>query len=75
MTTHDDPEPELEPDREPEPEPEFDYGPDGPKRTVVCTNLGCPNAGVVITMPDDGSPVVCGPCGTNITGPSEPTNA
>lgn len=38
-----------------------------PARVVVCRTEGCENEGVEIEVSDDGSTVICGPCGQVIT--------
>lgn len=37
-----------------------------PTRAVMCATAGCANEGEVVTVPDDGSAVECGACGTEI---------
>lgn len=38
-------------------------------RVVVCLTEGCQNEAAVIVIPDDGTPVQCGPCGQWIIPP------
>lgn len=36
-------------------------------RTVTCRTPFCVNFGIGLEMGDDGSPIICGPCGQEIT--------
>lgn len=40
-------------------------------RPVTCTTIDCPNRGIPVLVPNDGTPVLCGPCGQWIVHPTE----